>query len=275
MAEVLLTLFGSFVVGVIGAVLGVGGGTFLVPFLVLVAHLRPVEAVGISLFCVIGTSVGGGSAALKSGQANVGLALVIEPFLVITAVGASLLAQQLADALLLALFGVMLLGVGGLFLYLFQKNLRIEPHPPEGRGHFVDGVVVEPARGEVRYRPQRVPLLAGLVALTGAAAGLFGIGGGVLNVPFMTLVSRVPLRAAASTSVLMMSVTGAAAGAVHLAHGAVPGALVGASLLGVVPGGLLGARLQRLLPEQWLRLAFSTLAVLIAFFTFQRAWELW
>lgn len=274
MAVVLLTLFGSFAVGVMGAVLGVGGGTFLVPFLVLFAGMRPVEAVGISLFCVIGTSVGGASSAIKNGQANVGLALLIEPIMVFASVGASLLAQRMGDALLLALFALVMLALSGLFLHLWRHNIRTEPVAPSGSARLVDGSVHEPGAEPVLYRPQRLPLLSGLVAFTGAASGLFGIGGGVLNVPFMTLVSRVPLRAAASTSVLTMSVTGAAAGAVHLAHGSVPGALVGASLLGVVPGGMLGARLQRRLPERQLRITFAVLALLVAVLTFRRAWEI-
>ncbi len=274
MSDVLLTLFGSFAVGVIGAALGVGGGTFLVPFLVLFAELRPVEAVGISLFCVIGTSVGGASAAIKSGQANLGLALVLEPILLLTSVGASLLAQRMEDALLLGLFALMLTAIAGLFFYVWQRNLGVDAVAPSGAARLVDGVVQEPGVGGVSYRPQRLPVLGGLVGLTGLASGLFGIGGGVLNVPFLTLVSRVPLRAAASTSVLTMSVTGAAAGAVHLAHGSVPGALVAASLLGVVPGGLLGARVQRRLPERKLRFAFATLALIVAVMTFRHAWEI-
>ena len=48
MTAALVTCVGSFAVGVVGAVLGVGGGVFLVPFLVFAAGLRPIEAVGVS-----------------------------------------------------------------------------------------------------------------------------------------------------------------------------------------------------------------------------------
>lgn len=275
MADLLLILSGSFVVGILGALLGVGGGTFLVPFLVLVAGLPPVEAVGISLFCVIGTSVGAASSALKHGQANLGLALSLEPVLVLSSVAGSLAAQRMGGGLLLGLFALMMLGISALFFRLWHKGQPLPPVAPTEPPLLVDGSVPEPGGAEpLRYRPQRRGLVALLMGLTGASSGLFGIGGGAVNVPLLSVLGRVPLRAATATSTLTLSVTGAAAGAVHLAHGSVRGALVGVALLGVVPGGMLGARLQRLLPEQTLRLLFACLALLVAVLTFRRAWEL-
>lgn len=274
-AELLLILLGSFVVGILGALLGVGGGTFLVPFLVLLVQLEPVAAVGVSLFCVIGTSVGAASSALKRGQANIGLALSIEPIMLVASVGASLLAQRMGGALLLALFALMMLGVSGLFFRLWRTGHHRPPVAPSEPARLDDGAVLEPGATEpVRYRPQRRLLLSTLIGLTGAASGLFGIGGGVVNVPLLSLVGRVPLRAATATSVLTLTITGASAGAVHLAYGSVPGALVGIALVGVVPGGMIGARLQRLLPERTLRLLFACLALVVAVLTFRRAWEL-
>ena len=275
MGDLFLILGGSFAVGVIGAMLGVGGGTFLVPFLVLFTDLEPIDAVGISLFCVIGTSVGAASSALRRGEANLGLALSLEPIMLLASVGGSLVAQHIGGALLLALFALMMLGISGLFFRLWRRDVREAPLSPTGPTLVVDGAVREPGVEEpLRYRPQRRLLLSMLIGLTGASSGLFGIGGGAVNVPLLTMVGRVPLRAATSTSVLTLSVTGAAAGAVHLAYGSVPGALVGVSLLGVVPGGMLGVRLQRRLPERALRLLFACLALVVALLTMRRAWEL-
>lgn len=271
MGTVLLTAGGSFFVGVLGAVLGIGGGTFLVPFLVILAGLPPVEAVGISLFCVIGTSVGGASRALRTGQANLGLALVLEPFMLVGSVGASLLAHRVSGSVILTLFAALMFGLAALFLRLGLKDDPAPPVAPSGDPHLTDGVSPEPDGSLVRYRPQRLGVLALLVSTTGAASGLLGIGGGVLNVPYMTLLSRVPIRAAASTSVLTMLVTGAAAGSVHLAEGGVPAPLVAASLLSVVPGGWLGARVQSRLPTRALRLMFSALALVIGVATLHRA----
>jgi uncharacterized membrane protein YfcA len=268
----LVTFAGSFAVGVVGAVLGVGGGVFLVPFLVFAAGLRPIEAVGISLFCVVGTSIGGASKALRDGQANLRLALTLEPIMLVTSVGASLLVQRASDALILGLFGAVMLIIAGVVRASRGRALEVEP--PEGEPRFWDGVVDEPGKGHTPYRPRKMPALLSVVGGVGFASGFFGLGGGVMNVPALALLARVPMRAAASTSVLTMCVTGAAAGAVHLSYGHVPAGLVGASLLGVVPGGMIGARLMRRFDEQALRTGFALLALFVSAASLWRAWEM-
>jgi len=75
MTLLLLTLLGGVIIGILGGLLGVGGGVLWVPYLVIVVGLRPVEAVGIALFCVIGTCVAGTRKGLLEGRTNVPLAL--------------------------------------------------------------------------------------------------------------------------------------------------------------------------------------------------------
>lgn len=262
---------GSFVVGALGAILGIGGGTFLVPFLVFLTGMEPGSAVGISLFCVMGTSIGGASRALPSGQANLGLALCLEPFVGAGAVATALVAPRVPAPALLVGFALVLVALGALFAWLAIANRPWGPVSPRGDASFLDGEVEEPGGARIAYRPQNLPWLFGLVSLTGALSGLLGIGGGALNVTYLNLLARVPLRAATSTSVLTMLVTGSAAGAVYFARGQVALAWVATTLLFVVPGSRLGARLQRRLPERALRLAFSLLALVIAALTLARA----
>lgn len=263
---------GSFGVGVLGAVLGIGGGTLLVPFLVLVTGMDPVVAVGISLFCVIGTSIGGASRALQSGQANLRLALTFEPWMMCSAVFTAYGAHKIDGRWILFAFAFLLFGLAILFLRLALQPYRLGPISPTGEPEFWDGVCPEPDGSSIAYRPQKVPAMTGLVFATGALSGLLGIGGGALNVAYLTILGRVPLRAAASTSVLTMLVTGAAAGAVHLSQGKLPGAWIAISMLSVVPGSILGARLQKYLPERSLRLLFAFIALSIGLFTLLRTW---
>lgn len=258
LVAILLTAAGSLVVGFLGGAFGVGGGIFLVPFLTLVG-LRPVEAVGVSLFCVIGTSASASSVALRNGEANLGLCLVLEPFFVGGAVLAGSLAQRVSDTALLLGFAAVVLAVAVLFLaQAFGRGLP-PPVAPDGPARFTDGI-----SSNVRYRPQRVPLVCGLGVLGGVAAGLFGIGGGVVTVPLLSQVARVPIRGAAASASLSLMITAGAAGAVHLAHGTVPPAAIAAALIGILPGGRLGARLQRRLPERVMRVFFAGLGLVVA-----------
>jgi len=60
--EILINLFAlSISAGFIGAISGLGGGVFIVPALVLAAHMPMKVAVGASLISGVATSAGGGS----------------------------------------------------------------------------------------------------------------------------------------------------------------------------------------------------------------------
>jgi uncharacterized protein len=254
-------------VGVLGGFLGVGGGVFLVPLLVVLADLRPVEAVAVSLFCVIGTSAGAVSRSLPGGEANLSLALLLEPPLLIGAVAASLVAHRVADRGLLLAFAMLLLGVGVQVARSTLKGATQAPPTPGGSApSWLSGV-----SSGVPYTPRRLPLVALLMVVAGMASGLFGIGGGALAVPVLAFAGRVPLKAAAATTTVSLMVTASAAAMVHESAGGVPAGIVATALLGVLPGGLLGARLQTRVAERMLRLVFAALAVVTAALTAIRA----
>lgn len=271
MAIVVTTLIGSFVVGILGGLFGVGGGVFLVPFLVVAAGLRPIAAVGVSILCVLGSSIGATGRALETGRVNIALALLLEPLLVVGALSASFLAQRVTDQTLILMFAAMMLGLAALFVVTGRARSAHAAVPLDGARAF-DGVFLDRSSDEVvRYRPQRLAVVVPLAAVAGASSGLFGIGGGALIVPLLTFVGGVPLRAAAATSAFTMAVTGAAAGVVHIVHGTVPPVLAAASLVGVLPGGRLGARLQSRLSEERLRAGFALFALVVAVASLVRA----
>jgi uncharacterized membrane protein YfcA len=266
----ILTLVGSFVTGFLGGILGAGGGVFLVPYLIFVVGIRPIAAVGISIFCVLGTTVGATGRSLEEGRVNVPLALSIEPALLVGATLAAYFAQRITDQALLMLFAGLMLALALLFFFgrrTVTPDISVLPER-----HPLDGVFLDERTGApVAYRPRRLALVLPLATLAGASSGLFGIGGGALVVPLMTFVARVPMKAATATSAFTMALTGASAAIVHLVHGTVPAALVAASLLGVLPGGRLGARFGRKISDRTLRFTFASFATVIAVITFARA----
>jgi uncharacterized membrane protein YfcA len=107
-----------------------------------------------------------------------------------------------------------------------------------------------------------IALVAALVAfgaLTGVVAGILGVGGGLLMVPFLTLILDVPQHAAEGTSLLVILPTAIAASvALHrrgigdLKSGFVLGALGAA-------GAAIGAIVALALPGQLLRVVFAGL----------------
>jgi uncharacterized protein len=99
--------------------------------------------------------------------------------------------------------------------------------------------------------------------LTGATAGLLGIGGGLLIVPFLTLAADVPQHEAEATSLLVVLPTALAASVVLQRRGV--GDLGTALRFGVVGavGAVAGALLALELSGQTLRLVFAAFVALV------------
>ena len=99
-------------------------------------------------------------------------------------------------------------------------------------------------------------LIAGL--LVGSLTGFFGVGGGFVIVPVLTLWLGASFRHAVATSLVIICLTGLAALASHLATGARPDVattaiLAGATGVGAFAGSLVGERL----PQHTLRRGFA------------------
>ena len=112
-----------------------------------------------------------------------------------------------------------------------------------------------------------IVLYAALVAfgfITGGAAGLLGVGGGTLMVPFLTLAVGMSQHQAEATSLLVVLPTAIVASVV-LRRGGIGDLGVGLriGLLGTV-GGVLGALLAMALPGHVLRLVFACFLALVA-----------
>jgi len=105
-------------------------------------------------------------------------------------------------------------------------------------------------------------ILIGLVA--GFFSALFGVGGGIVIVPLLLLVTGWDMRRATSTSLAAIGITATAGTIVYVAHGDVRplyAALVG---IPAAVGAVAGTSLQQRLPTRTLSFGFSLLLAGIA-----------
>jgi uncharacterized membrane protein YfcA len=99
----------------------------------------------------------------------------------------------------------------------------------------------------------------------GALTGFFGVGGGFMIVPVLTLWLGLGFRRAVATSLVIITLTGAAALASHLAAGAAPNVGITVALAGsTAAGALAGTALGRRLPQQALGRAFAVVVTIVA-----------
>jgi uncharacterized membrane protein YfcA len=106
-------------------------------------------------------------------------------------------------------------------------------------------------------------VLVGFGVLTGGTAGLLGVGGGLLIVPFLTLVADVPQHAAEATSLLVILPTSIVASLVLRRRGVGDlGTALRFGIFGAV-GGAVGALLALALSGHTLRVVFAVFVGLV------------
>jgi uncharacterized membrane protein YfcA len=249
--------------GTMGAMLGLGGGVFLVPFLVLAAGLPIKTAVGISLITVIATSSTVSAHSAGRQLINIRLGMVLE---VATAAGGlmgGVTAYYLSETAIQVLFAAVAVAVAGVMLTrLDRRNVIAEPDADPGRlgGRFYDADT-----GQMviyRVRRLRLALLASWAA--GNVSTLLGVGGGIIKVPVLNAWCGVPLRAAAATSAFMIGVTATAGAVIYYGQGHIMPTLAAAAVLGVLAGSRVGLRLATRLPARRLKIVMSSVLIVVA-----------
>lgn len=243
MIELLIFLAGIGA-GALGALLGLGGGIFLVPFLNIVLGIPLAQAMAISLVTVIATSNFVSLASPGQKFANVRLALLLQLVSAAGAIGGTYVLDYISSRTREQIFGATALLVAAVIVSrLNQRNVLQGPIDDVG---FLGGWFQDHDTGElVAYRLKRVPLAVGVAAGAGVVSTLAGIGGGVLVVPALNSWCGVPIRAAAATSSLMLGVTALVVATERFRNGQVSPELAAAAVLGVLAGTQAGLYFQQ------------------------------
>jgi hypothetical protein len=147
---------------------------------------------------------------------------------------------------------------------ILRPASRTMREPLFGRGYIVRSFAGPQG---VRYRYAYPLWQAVLLSLAvGFASSLFGIGGGVIHVPSMIVLFRIPVELAVATSHFVLAMMAGGGSIVHLASGSFSGealARTGALAVGAVPGAQAGAWIaHRIHGRSVLRLLVLALVVL-------------
>lgn len=237
---------------VLGSMLGLGGGVFLVPIFTLFFGVSTKTAIAASAVAVVTNSVVGSQAHLRNGFANLRLAMLLQ---VTTAVGALIgaFAGVLApEKALQIVFGMVLVysAVSMLKKRQASDDTSSDPDPHQLGGEFED------AGKKIRYVPGSIPTGLGISGTAGVLSGMLGVGGGVIQVPAMNLFMKVPLKAAAGTSAFMVGITSVATAFVHYSDGNVDPTVVAPAMIGIFAGGKIGSTLTKRLKVSDLLMIF-------------------
>jgi uncharacterized membrane protein YfcA len=239
--------FGVAIGLVVGAV-GGGGAILALPVLVYVLDQGVGPATTASLVVVAVAAAFGAGSLARDGRIELHVALA---FGVPSAAGAWLgtLVGDDVDprALILAFVPVMLVAAAAMWTRGGSSGL--------------------PRRLRMRRPPPRL-VVAGVAGfLVGVLTGFFGVGGGFLIVPALTILIGLEMHRAVATSLFVITITGASALVSHLAAGADPDwTLTAAMSLSTAVGAIAGSVLGRRLPAQALARGFGVIVAILAVF---------
>ena len=237
--------------GIVGLVLGLvgGGGSILaVPLLIYVVGLKsPHVAIGTSSIAVSLSALGNLFAHSRAGNVKWRCAFVFAASGVIGALAGSQAGKALDGQKLLALFGAVMIVVGGVMLRKRQSGENAEVR-----------LTTESAK-------ELLPLLLGIGFAVGAFSGFFGIGGGFLIVPGLILATGMPLTSAIGTSLVAITASGAATAASYAWSGLVDWPLAALFVIGGLSGGALGVRAGQALAasKRTLNIVFASLVIVV------------
>ena len=228
---------------VLGSMLGLGGGVFLVPIFTLFFGIDPKIAIAASAVSVITNSVVGSTVHLRNGFTNIRLAMLLGITTISGAILGAVVAIVADASVLNFVFGLVLLAAA--ISMLVRRQAAVPNSEPGDPDPFqLEASFTDRATGQITsYIPQRVKLGLGASSFAGVLSGLLGVGGGVIQVPMMNLLMRVPVKAAAGTSSFLVGMTAVATATVFYADGKIDATVVVPAMIGIFVGSRLGSNL--------------------------------
>jgi uncharacterized membrane protein YfcA len=130
----------------------------------------------------------------------------------------------------------------------------------------IGGLMIWPIKNENTEMPDYSLMKAVFGCVTGGfLAGMVGIGGGTILVPFMIVFLGIPTRPAISTGLALVMLAGLFGLIGRLGHASsVPWTLGIPLVLGILPGSLLGTYTNKRMPTAVLRKSFAVLILVLA-----------
>ena len=237
--EAVLIVGIGLIAGILSGMFGVGGGTVMTPGLTALG-IAPIVAVATPLPVILPTAMMGAFTYHRSGEVDLRAAGWISiPGVVAAGLGAAL--TRVIDARLLLIATAALLAWQGI------EILR-------GRSR--------PDSSDERAIPAATLVLVGIVA--GLLSGLLGIGGGIVIVPALAGMLRMPLKRALGTSLVAVVVLVIPGTIVHAALGHLDWTVAAFLAIGAIPGARIGATIALETRERTLRLLVGSFLAIVA-----------
>ena len=273
-------------VGVLSGLLGIGGGTVMVPLFRLAFGMEPIAATATSLFTIVPTSISGmwKHAKNKTSLPRVGIvcgltgaclspvgvwAANVSPGWAIMGAAAVVVMYSSFTMLKKALAAPKGGAAKGSRKACEKKSTTSDTAAVGAAvatgGSSAAGAQAAPLEAPaIKLTPKYVAKVALIGVVAGFMSGYVGVGGGFIMVPLFVSMLGIPMRLASGTSLTAVCIL-AIPGVIEQAVLGNIDYMVGvAMMIGSIPGAIVGANLVKRVPERALRFAFALFLLLMA-----------
>jgi len=259
MVLLILILLGiGLIAGLSGALVGLGGGFIVVPALAfLFPDMHPSHLAGTSMAMLLCNSVSSAYVYAKQKRIDYQAAVRFAAASIPGSILGALYAERIDGRLFFVSFGIFLIFVALLLLSKPARPLRW-PLKPTVRRSFID------QRGDSFEYAYHLPTGIIVSFLVGFMASLYGVGGGSLMVPTMTLLLGFPPHIAVATSMFQIFLSAIVSASTHAFLSNINWWMLLALAPGAIVGGQIGARLSKRLPGQLLMKLLAVFLILVA-----------
>lgn len=271
MAAAVVALIAGTLIGLALGALGGGGSILAVPVLVYLLGQSPTQATTGSLVVVGVSSLIAAAAAHRAGKVLLGRGIAFGAIGIAGAAAGAVAATSVPESVLMISFAALMLVVGVVMVVRQRSDDRVPASGQGPRRDFGEPIITfSPTFACECPRALKVVVTATVVGLL---TGFLGVGGGFLVVPALVMVLALPIRYAAGTSLVVITMTSAAALVMRAGHvAAQPDWLVVATLTAAATvAAVAGARLADRVDPSRLYTAFTALVLAVAVYTAFRA----
>lgn len=275
MVEVLVHFVAPALVGVLigiaSGLLGIGGGTVMVPIFRLAFGMSATMSTATSLFAIIPTSISGAISHVKGKTCIPALGIA-------AGLGGACMSPigvwlaQLSPDWLVMLAAALIIGYSA--INMFKKAFKIPQAGQPATGvdaaaaasltSLGDAAASAPTVDDSSLSRKQLLQGAAIGLVAGLASGYVGVGGGFIMVPLMLSIIGIPMRKALGTSLIAVMIL-AIPGVIEQGIIGNINYLAGiAIVIGTIPGAVIGARLVTKVPERTLRLLFGCFLIVAA-----------
>ncbi len=273
-----LAVAGVFV-GMLSGLLGIGGGTVMVPLLRLAFGMPALTATATSLFVIIPTSISGAITHIKQKTCIISLGVLMGVGGATTSVLGVSLSNISPSWLVMSVAGVVIAYSAFTMLKKARaKGAKGQKHieVPNAKGeaacnatNSTKGAAAcktknNPANEDITLTKKQLGCGFVIGIIAGVISGYVGVGGGFIMVPLMCSWLRVPLSRASGTSliaILILAIPGVIAQTMLGNVDYLAGVML---TIGSIPGAVIGARMVCYVPERIVRYIFSALLFVAA-----------